>query len=181
MLQSSLHPRRLSAPARLSPAPLCGGGGDESDGPGEPGSPAGAKPAGTAAPGAPPRTQRLRAVVVEDEFIILMQIESLLTAAGVEVVGTAVDADEALRLAERERPDFMTMDINLPRGGDGVDAARQIQERFGIRSVFISAYADARTRTRAEAAAPLGWLAKPITQVQLDRMLDIVRGQLGKG
>lgn len=181
MLHSSLQPRELSAralpvaiPAAGADLPplLCGGHGRSGPPP-----QAGEDPDGAPGTGA----RRLRVVVVEDEFIIMMQIEGLLAAAGAEVVGTAVNADEAMRVAERERPDFLTMDINLSRGADGITAARLIRERFGIPSLFISAYADPQTKDRGEVAAPLGWLAKPVTQHQLDRALEAVRAQLGRG
>ena len=117
---------------------------------------------------AAPRPGRLRVVVVEDEAIIAMELEMLLSSLGAEVVATAMSADEAVRLAEAERPDCMTMDIRLQGDRDGVSAAVEIYERFGIRSVFVSAYSDPGTVARGERAHPLGWVAKPIHQDKLE-------------
>ncbi len=103
----------------------------------------------------------LRVVVVEDEPFVRLDIESALMAAGHKVVAIADTADEAVKLADRERPDLMVMDIRLIGPRDGVDAAVEIWERFGIRSVFASANLDPTTRARANRANPLGFVDKP--------------------
>ncbi len=114
------------------------------------------------------KPDRLRVVVVEDEAIIALELEMLLTSLGAEVVAMAMSADEAVRLAEAERPDCMTMDIRLQGDRDGVSAAVEIYERFGIRSVFVSAYSDPGTVERGARAHPLGWVPKPIRQDKLE-------------
>ena len=119
-------------------------------------------------PGARAGTARRRVLIVDDEWLISTQIEQILTTAGFfEVVGTASDAASAVALADRERPDLVLMDIRLQGAVDGVDAAREIADRFGIRSLFVSAHTDPGTITRTRAARPLGWLPKPFTQAEL--------------
>jgi len=112
-------------------------------------------------------TARRRVLIVDDEWLISTQIEQILTTAGFEVVGTAPDAASAIALADRERPDLVLMDIRLQGPVDGVEAAREIVGRFGIRSLFVSAHTDPGTITRTHAARPLGWLPKPFTQAEL--------------
>ena len=106
--------------------------------------------------------ERLRVAVVEDEAVIAIEIEDLLLGCGAEVVGTAMSADEAVRLAETVRPDCMTMDIRLQGERDGISAAVEIYQRFGIRCIFVSAYNDPGTVARGEQARPFSWVAKPI-------------------
>lgn len=120
-------------------------------------------------------TAPLRILVVEDEAIIAFELEDILERLGAEVVGTAMSADDAVRRAEALRPDCVTMDISLHGPRDGISAALEIYERFGIRSVFVSAYGDADARARAEPARPLGWVAKPIRAAQLDSILGTLR------
>jgi CheY-like chemotaxis protein len=109
----------------------------------------------------------LRVLIVEDEFFISLHTKSLLQSLGHAVVGIAVSADEAVRRAERERPDVVLMDIRLVGPRDGIDAAEEISRRLGITSIFITANTDPRTRARAEAVAPLGFLEKPLTEHRL--------------
>lgn len=115
--------------------------------------------------------QLLRVVIVEDEAIIAMELEMLLADMDVEVVGVAMNAVEAEALVAAERPDCVTMDINIQGERDGVEAARAIFEKYGIRSIFVSAYSNAETRSRAAPAQPIGWVTKPVETAQLDEML----------
>jgi CheY-like chemotaxis protein len=113
-----------------------------------------------------------RILVVEDDWIIAIQIETQLVAKGYAVVGVAADAANALALAERERPDLVLMDIRILGPVDGIEAARAIFERLGIRSLFVSAHSDAQTKARGEVAKPAGWLPKPFTDLELARAVQ---------
>jgi len=113
------------------------------------------------------QSRSFRVLIVEDEFFISLHTKSLLQSLGHAVVGTAVSADEAIRLAERERPDVVLMDIRLVGARDGIEAAEEILARFGISSIFITANTDTQTRARAAAVRPLGFLEKPLTEQRL--------------
>lgn len=123
-------------------------------------SPSASRSPGSAKP--PPRI-----LVVEDDYLVALQAEAVLLDAGFEVVGVAASAEEAVALAARERPAVALMDIRLAGGRDGIDAAVEIFRNSGIRSIFATAHTDARTRARAAAAEPLGWLPKPYTSESL--------------
>jgi two-component system, response regulator PdtaR len=71
------------------------------------------------------------------------------------------------------------VDVRLAGHRDGVEAAIELFRGHGIRSIFATAHADPETRRRAQAAAPLGWLAKPYSP---ERLLPLIRAALaGKG
>jgi two-component system, response regulator PdtaR len=116
----------------------------------------------------------LRVLIVEDEFFISLDIKHLLETLGHVVAGTAVSADEAVKIAEIEHPDVVLMDIRLVGLRDGIDAAEEIRARFRIGSIFVTANSDPETRRRAQATQPLGFLAKPLTAEQLRLALSIV-------
>ena len=120
----------------------------------------------------------LRVLIVEDEFFIALHTESLLQGMGHSVVGTAVSADDAVRMAEQHRPDVVLMDIRLVGARDGVYAAAEINARVGTPLLFVSAHTDPATRQRAAATQPLGFLEKPLTQQRLRAGLaGVVRKQ----
>lgn len=100
-------------------------------------------------------------LLVEDDFLVGMEVEAGLEGAGYEVAGIATTAEEAVATATARRPALVVMDIRLAGARDGVDAALEIFRALGIRSLFASAHGDAVVRARAEAARPLGWVAKP--------------------
>ena len=104
-----------------------------------------------------------RVLVVEDQFLVAHDCELQLQSAGFECVGLASTADEAINLACRHRPDLILMDVRLASRTNGVAAAIEIFERFGIRCIFTSGHADLATHAEAAQAQPLGWLRKPYT------------------
>ena len=116
-----------------------------------------------------------RVLVVEDEFFLAVQIEEWLLDNGLEVVDVVHTADEAIAVAETERPDLVIMDIRLASETDGITAALEILDRTGIRCIFATAFADAATRDRGEKARPYGWVRKPFTA---DVLLGAVKGAL---
>ena len=121
-------------------------------------------------------TRSLRVLVVEDEFFISLHTKELLQALGHVPVAVAVSADQAVAIAERERPDIVLMDIRLLGSRDGIDAAEEIRHRLGIGSIFVTANTDPQTRRRAEAVGPLGFLEKPLTQQRLRLGLRSIAG-----
>ena len=107
------------------------------------------------------RNERVSILIVEDDFLAAMEIESVLKEAGYQIAGVAVHAEEAVGLAKSATPTLVIMDVRLAGNSDGVDAALDIFRATGIRSIFATAHYDADTRSRAQAATPLGWLPKP--------------------
>lgn len=119
--------------------------------------------------------ERRRILVVEDEFLVSMEIEAALQSAGYVVAGVATSYEEAVALAGATDPDLVLMDIRLRGAKDGIDAAIEIKRRFGLQCVFVSAHVDELTRERGQAANPLGWISKPFVS---QRLLDTVRAAL---
>lgn len=108
-----------------------------------------------------------RVLIVEDEWLVSTDMETTLQKQGYQVVGIAASADEAVRMAEAHRPDIVLMDIRLNGRRDGVDAAIEINRRWGLRCLFVSAYTDQKMMARGKAANPFGWLSKPFSARQL--------------
>jgi two-component system, response regulator PdtaR len=123
----------------------------------------------------PESSARTCILLVEDDFLVGMEVEAGLEEAGYKVAGVAATAEEALELAASRRPALVVMDIRLASVRDGIDAALEIFRTLGIRSLFASAHVDAEVRARAEAARPLGWVAKPY---RVETLLAAVREAL---
>ncbi len=114
---------------------------------------------------------RLRVVIVEDNWIIAAEIEVTLAEAGYHVIGIAMSAEQAVQLCSADRPDVALMDIRLQGRRDGIDAAIELRDRYDVPSVFLTAHGEPETRRRAEPARPLGWIVKPVTGPALVRQL----------
>ena len=86
--------------------------------------------------------------VVRDGLVLLLGL-----LPQVEVVGTAVDGEEAVDRAAALRPDVVLMDLRMPRC-DGVEATRRIRARVpGTRVIVLTTYADDRSVIEALRAA----------------------------
>ena len=125
------------------------------------------KPTAVASREGATRSQGERILVVEDDWLVSLEIESALGDAGFEIVGIATSAAQALSMAELHQPDLILMDIRLRGTREGVDAAIEIRRRLGIRSIFVSANLDPKMRERAQAADPMGFIPKPFSSPQL--------------
>lgn len=108
-----------------------------------------------------------RLLIVEDDWFIGIEIESVAQGAGYEIVDIVTTAEDAVEAALAHRPELVLMDIRLGGVRDGVEAAIEIRQRADIPSLFVSAHQDAAVRARAEAARPAGWLSKPFSESQL--------------
>jgi CheY-like chemotaxis protein len=83
-----------------------------------------------------------RALIVEDEIVIAMDLEAQVRKLGFDVCGVTSNAREALSLAMEDPPDLVIMDIYLNGVRDGIEVARQIRNLFATPVIFITAYSD---------------------------------------
>jgi len=118
-----------------------------------------------------------RLLIVEDELLIAWSLQEALAAAGHEVVSIARSADEAVAEAVAEAPDLVVMDVNLGRGGDGVDAATRIRQDRDVPVLYVTAYRDDRTLRRVADATPGAQvLAKPLAPGELETAVARILG-----
>ena len=76
-------------------------------------------------------------LIVEDEFLVALQLEDILTDAGHKVVGIVPDQASAQAIAAR--PEVALVDLNLRDGPSGLTIAQQLAERFGTVIVYVTA------------------------------------------
>jgi len=89
-------------------------------------------------------------LVVEDEAVVAEDVRIKLKGLQYDVAAVTGSGEEAVKLAETERPDLVLMDIRLEGPIDGPEAAQRIRDRLGIPVVYVTAYADDRTLARAK-------------------------------
>jgi two-component system, response regulator PdtaR len=119
-------------------------------------------------------SSQLRVLIVDDHQLLAVGLEVLLTQLGHTVVETVGTGEEAIVAAERHRPDLVLMDIRLEGDMDGIEAAKEIRSRFGIRSVFFTGQTDSKTRELAAEAEPIAFLDKTTSKAELARVISAV-------
>jgi CheY-like chemotaxis protein len=116
----------------------------------------------------------LRVLVVEDEMMVSMLIEDMLTDLGCIVVGPAARLDEALELAKTSELDCAVLDVNL--GGQPIFPLADLLREQGRPFAFATGYGDAGVR-EADRGAPV--LQKPFREGDLARVLGALRTMVG--
>jgi signal transduction histidine kinase len=115
--------------------------------------------------------KKARILIVEDEAIVARDIASQVQMLGYEPVGIAANAEQALRLAEQERPNLVLMDIQLSGVIDGIATAATIRSKFNLPVVFLTAFAADDVLERAKLTEPFGYILKPFTERELSTTL----------
>ncbi len=114
-------------------------------------------------------------LIVDDESIIAMHIEERLINMGYGVAGKAYSGEEAIRMALELRPDLILMDIMMPNGLDGIEAAEIIQAKLDVPIIFVTAYTDDTFITRAKPIQPYGYVVKPFQDRELRAIIEITK------
>jgi two-component system, response regulator PdtaR len=106
---------------------------------------------------------RRRALIVEDEFLIALDLETDMRTLGFEVCDLAPSASKAKSLAMSNQPHVILMDVNLEGGREGIEAARWLREVCDTAVVFVTSYNDDDTIERIHQQVPgARVLAKPV-------------------
>jgi CheY-like chemotaxis protein len=120
-----------------------------------------------------PEVRSLRVLVVEDDPDTSVTLGMLLDLLGHQV-SSAPDGPTALLAARQFRPEVILLDINLSRGMDGYQVARQLRSQEAFRDVLLIAvtgYALEQDRQDALAAGFNFHLPKPFGMEELQRLL----------
>jgi len=86
------------------------------------------------------RQTRAAVLIIEDEPIIAMDIETIVRDLGHDVTGVAVTRDEAVAQARARRPGLVLADIQLADDSSGIDAVKDILAEFSVPVIFITAF-----------------------------------------
>ena len=112
-------------------------------------------------------------LVVEDEAIVALDLESNLCEIGYSVYGTADNGRAAIAMARHNKPDLVLMDINLKGDMDGIAAAEEIAGAMRIPVVFLTSFSDSATVERAVRTAPYGYVTKPFQIKELRAVIEV--------
>jgi DNA-binding NarL/FixJ family response regulator len=118
-----------------------------------------------------------RVLIVEDDRLVALDIETMLVEFGFTPCATAYSAEGALSEARTSTPDLVLMDIRLEGDTDGVAAAARLRDELGLRVVYLTANSDPATVDRAKHTAPYGYLLKPIRPLDLRCCLELALHQ----
>jgi DNA-directed RNA polymerase specialized sigma24 family protein len=109
-------------------------------------------------------------LIIEDEPLIAMDLESLVEGLGHNVTGVARTRTEAVKLAASKRPGLILADIQLADGSSGLDAVNDLLKSFEVPVIFITAYPE-RFLT-GERPEPAFLIAKPFQPANVSAVIS---------
>ena len=115
----------------------------------------------------------MKILTVDNSRTMRDMLRLALTGAGFEVV-QAVDGVDGLGVLERENPELVITDINMPKmdGFGFIEGARKI-DRFRVVPILVlTTESDPEKKMRAKTAGATGWIVKPFDPVKL---VDVIR------
>ena len=111
---------------------------------------------------------RSSVLIVEDEFLIALDLEAAMSGLGFEICGLAPNAEEARSLAMNHQPDVVLVDVYLGGAREGIETARWLRDVCDASVVFVTAHTDAATLERIKEVVPGSpILSKPVYREHL--------------
>lgn len=114
----------------------------------------------------------VRVLILEDEFMIAMEFETVVLDAGYDVIGPAADVSSALALIDANPPDIGVLDVNLGHGTTSTPVAERLAQ-IGVPFILCTGYQTADLVQRYGEDVPM--LQKPVDSVQL---VDLLRAMI---
>lgn len=111
-------------------------------------------------------------MLVEDESIVRLDLAMMLTDAGYDVVAQAGDGEKAIELVHTIIPDLIIMDIKMPKM-NGLKASEIITNKFNIPILLLTAYSQKEFVDKAKNANIVGYLVKPVSEINLIPAVEI--------
>ncbi|HEX4110016.1 MAG TPA: response regulator transcription factor [Solirubrobacteraceae bacterium] len=117
----------------------------------------------------------IRVLIVDDQRVVRDGLSMLVDLMeGIEVIGTAQDGAEALEVADRDRPDVVLMDLNMPVL-DGAAATRRIGQTLpGTQVLVLTTYANDEALFPALQAGARGYLTKDASAEEIEQAIRAV-------
>ncbi|MBN2110784.1 MAG: response regulator [Methanosarcinaceae archaeon] len=114
-----------------------------------------------------------RIMIVEDEKIVAMDIKDSLESFGYNVPCMASSGEDAIEMARVHCPDLILMDVVLKGDMDGIQAAEIIHDHYDIPVIYLTAYSDEKTISRAKMTGSFGHILKPFEDRELRTNIEI--------
>ena len=112
--------------------------------------------------------------ILEDENIVAKDIEQSLKKLGYDVVGVASSGEKVKELLkDGVKPEIFLMDIMIKGDMDGIEVAEYVKEKYNLPVIFLTAYADENTLSKAKITEPYGYILKPFKEIDLHTTIEM--------
>jgi len=122
-----------------------------------------------------PPVKMIKLMIAEDQAIILHSLVVILkTLQNIEVIGTALNGVDLMKLLEKAKPDIVLMDINMPKM-NGIEATKLIDEKMPwVKVIALSMYDHPVYIKKMFKSGAKGFISKNATKLELDKAIQMV-------
>jgi len=117
-------------------------------------------------------SENKRIAIVEDEGLVAEDLKQTLKALGYEVAGIFSKGEEFLESVGTKNPNLVLMDIMLKGAFDGIETAQKLKDLRDIPVIYLTAYVDDDTLSRAKMTEPYGYIVKPFDERVLKSTIE---------
>ncbi len=117
---------------------------------------------------------KTKVFILEDENIVAKDIELSLKKLGYDVAGVASSGEKLKELLNQGvKPDIFLMDIMIKGEMTGIEVAKYVKENHCLPIIFLTAYADENTLSKAKITEPYGYILKPFKEIDLHTTIEM--------
>jgi len=116
---------------------------------------------------------KVNVLLVEDESIVAKDIQLSLKRLGYNVLGIENTGEKAISSARKLDPDIIIMDIMLKGKINGIEASEKIRKEQNIPIIYLTAYADENTLSKAKITEPYAYIIKPYKEIDLHTSIEM--------
>jgi two-component system response regulator LytT len=117
--------------------------------------------------------QACRILIVEDESLVAMDMERMLTDLGYDVLPNVNSYDDAVQLLDTTKPDLVLLDITLNDTKTGIDLSHVLQQQYKVPFIYVTSHSDKKTIDQALVTKPNGYLLKPFDANDLYTAIEV--------
>ena len=118
----------------------------------------------------------LNILIVEDESLVAMELSSEISSLGYNVVDYATNSRMAKSFFDKYEINLIIMDVNLSEKVDGIDLYNSLGSSVDV--IYITAYKDENTISKAIVTKPIGYLVKPHNEYELQALLKMASAKI---
>lgn len=111
--------------------------------------------------------KKINVLIVEDETVIALDIENSIIEMKFNVISYVSTYEEVQKVLKSKVPDIILMDIHLEDSIDGIEIVKKLKESYQIPIIYLTAYTDELTISRAIETEPIGYIVKPFNREEL--------------
>lgn len=117
--------------------------------------------------------QVCRILIVEDESLVAMDMERMLTDLGYDLIPNVNSYHAAIEALNQTKPDLVLLDITLNDTKTGIDLSVLLQQQYKVPFIYVTSHSDKKTIDQALVTKPNGYLLKPFDANDLYTAIEV--------